>query len=273
MPSQRKKSLTRFDNEYRRKWQIDYLCGIDEAGRGCLAGPVVAAAVIFKPGTTIPGLNDSKQIKPQKREALFQKIISKALTVTIGWASAEEIDKINILQATHLAAQRAIAMLKPEPEAFLTDYLKLKVPNNIPIDPLAKGDSLSQSIAAASIIAKVTRDRWLVALDDQFPGYSLAQHKGYGTKPHMEAIQRLGSSTLHRQTFAGVSWFDAEPVPSHICRKLLKRPFKATIEANTMFEQWQKVSAYLPEIEERLIQKSLQIREKDWKPKKNTRMM
>ncbi|MFW6304069.1 MAG: ribonuclease HII, partial [Candidatus Sumerlaeota bacterium] len=192
-------SLSGFDRDYRYRWDIRRLAGVDEAGRGCLAGPVVAAAVILEPGRIIRGLNDSKQLAVEKRQYLFHKICEHALGVAIGWASAEEIDRVNILRATHLAARRALEILRPVPQGILTDYLKLELAENLPLDAIVKGDGRSQSIAAASVIAKVSRDRWMKGLDGEFPGYGMARHKGYGTPQHVGAIQRLGSSTLHRQ--------------------------------------------------------------------------
>ncbi len=268
MLSHSNKSLARFDADYRRHWRIEHLCGIDEAGRGCLAGPVVAAAVIFQPGLTIRGLNDSKKFKPEKRRELFHKVIKKAHAVAIGWASAEEIDQVNILQATHLAAGRAIAMLRPAPQAFLTDYLKLKISGHAHLEPLVRGDGLSQSIAAASIVAKVTRDRWIERLDAQYPGYGLARHKGYGTPAHIKAIQQLGSSTLHRQTFAGVSWFDAEPMPSLVCQGLIKKAANSKFDVDAALAQWQSIDTYLPESEEAFIKNAYKKRKNTGNPTK-----
>ena len=179
------------------------IAGIDEAGRGPLAGPVVAAAVILPAGLYITGVDDSKKLSPDKRERLFGSIMSQALTVGIGMASAQLIDQINILQATRHAMLEAVSQLTPQPDYLLIDGIS---PINIciPQKTIKKGDSLSLSIAAASIIAKVTRDRIMREWDALYPGYGFAGHKGYGSALHMEAIRRLGPSPVHRLTFGGV---------------------------------------------------------------------
>lgn len=179
------------------------ICGIDEAGRGPWAGPVVAAAVILDP-TAIPhGLNDSKKLSHEKREALFDPILQSA-HVGVGIVSAAEIDAINILQATYLAMQRAVATLPVQPQFAFIDG------NRSPsllckVQTIVGGDAKSLSIAAASIIAKVTRDRLMVALDAEFPGYGFAIHKGYGTAKHASALARLGPCIEHRKSFKPIA--------------------------------------------------------------------
>lgn len=179
------------------------LAGIDEAGRGCLAGPVIAAAVILPRDWTSPGINDSKQLTPSQRDTLFQIIQSHAVSVGVGVVSAERIDAINILQATYAAMEQAIADLTVTPDYLLLDAVILK---NIPIRQrrIIKGDTLSLSIAAASIIAKVTRDHVMFDYDKEFPHYRFAEHKGYGTAAHRRAIAEYGTCPIHRKTFRGV---------------------------------------------------------------------
>jgi len=179
------------------------IAGIDEAGRGPLAGPVVAAAVILPAGLLIKGVDDSKKLSPDTRERLFDAIMSQALSVGIGMGSAELIDRINILQATRHAMLEAVSQLAPQPDYLLIDGIST-INSPIPQKTIKKGDSLSLSIAAASIIAKVTRDRLMRELDSIHPGYGFSGHKGYGSALHMEAIRRLGPSPVHRLTFGGV---------------------------------------------------------------------
>lgn len=179
------------------------IAGIDEAGRGPLAGPVVAATVILHPGQRIQEVNDSKKLSPEKRERLFDTIMDQALSVGIGMGSPELIDRINILQATRHAMLEAVSQLNQQPDYLLIDGIST-INSTIPQKTIKKGDSLSLSIAAASIIAKVTRDRLMRELDIQYPGYGFAGHKGYGSTLHMESIRRLGPSPVHRLTFGGV---------------------------------------------------------------------
>jgi ribonuclease HII len=186
------------------------IAGIDEAGRGPLAGPVVAAAVILPEGLMIPGVDDSKKLTEQKREKLFEVIMGRAISVGIGIVDPDVIDRINILQATRLAMLKAVEQLTPQPDYLLIDGIT-RINSSIPQKTVKKGDSLSLSIAAASIIAKVTRDRLMVEMDHMYPGYGLAGHKGYGSALHMEAIRRLGPSPIHRLTFGGVK----EHIPCH----------------------------------------------------------
>ena len=176
------------------------ICGIDEAGRGPLAGPVVAGAVILPKDCEILYLNDSKKLSPAKREALYEEIMEKAEAVGVGMASPARIDEINILQATYEAMREAVDNLGVTPELLLNDAVT--IPDvSIPQVPIIKGDAKSVSIAAASIIAKVTRDRLMVQYDEILTGYGFARHKGYGSKDHIEAIRRLGPTPIHRQTF------------------------------------------------------------------------
>ena len=179
---------------------IRLICGVDEAGRGPLAGPVCAAAVILPPGLEIPGLNDSKKLTDKKRRELYDIMIEQAVSYGIAFASEQEIDEINILQATFLAMERAMQKLSPQPELALIDGNRTK-DFGLPVRTIVKGDSLSASIAAASILAKVTRDRLMEEYDAQYPQYGFAVHKGYGTKRHYEALREFGPSPIHGKTF------------------------------------------------------------------------
>ena len=179
---------------------IKLICGVDEAGRGPLAGPVCAAAVILPPNLEIPGLNDSKKLSDKKRRELFPIIQEQALAYGIGYADHREIDEINILQATFLAMERALAQLKIKPELALIDGNRQK-DFGISATTVVQGDSLSASIAAASVLAKVSRDDIMLKLDEEYPQYGFGVHKGYGTKAHYEAIAQFGPSPIHRMTF------------------------------------------------------------------------
>lgn len=179
------------------------IAGIDEAGRGPLAGPVVASAVILDLSDEIIGLTDSKKLSPNKREALFEEIQKRALAIGVGISEAEEVDGVNILQATLLAMQRAVDDLSIKPDYLIIDGIT-PLPSKTPQETIKKGDSRSYSIAAASIIAKVTRDRLMVEYDKKYPQYGFAGHKGYGSKLHMEAIARHKPCPIHRKTFGGV---------------------------------------------------------------------
>ena len=179
---------------------IKLICGVDEAGRGPLAGPVCAAAVILPPHAQIPGLNDSKKLTDKKRRELYPVIMEQAVTYGIGFASHEEIDEINILQATYLAMERAIAKLSVRPELALIDGNRAK-DFGVPVKTVIKGDSLSASIAAASILAKVTRDDLMLEAAREYPQYAFDVHKGYGTKAHYEALAAYGPSPIHRMSF------------------------------------------------------------------------
>ncbi len=177
-----------------------WICGIDEVGRGPLCGPVVASAVILPKDSQILYLNDSKKLSEKKREELYDVIMEHAIAVGVGMASSERIDEINILQATYEAMRQAIGNLKVKPAVLLNDAVT--IPGvEIPQIPIIKGDAKSVSIAAASIIAKVTRDRMMVEYDRMYPGYELASNKGYGTKVHMEALRTIGPCEIHRRSF------------------------------------------------------------------------
>lgn len=178
----------------------EYICGIDEAGRGPLCGPVVAAAVILKKGDKIEGVNDSKKLSEKKRETLFEEIKQRAIAWSIGIVDEKTIDEINILEATRLAMKKAVEGLEQKPDYALVDAEK-KVPIDVPYMPIVKGDALSESIAAASIIAKVTRDHMVIELDKQYPEYNFAKNKGYGTKQHTDAIKEYGLCPAHRRSF------------------------------------------------------------------------
>ena len=176
------------------------VCGIDEAGRGPLAGPVYAAAVILPDGLELPGLNDSKKLTEKKREELFSLICEKAVAYGIGCASEQEIDEINILQATYLAMRRAVEELPVPADYALVDGNRMP-PLAIPGETIVKGDASSASIAAASILAKVSPDRVMKMMDEVYTQYQFAKHKGYGTKLHVEMIREYGPSPIHRKTF------------------------------------------------------------------------
>jgi len=180
------------------------IAGVDEAGRGPLAGPVVAAAVIFPPDSSLNGLDDSKKLTENKREELFPKIHERAMSVGVGWASSVEIDQLNIYRAAQLAMERAIEALAVKPDYLLTDAMPLPRLSTIPQKPIIHGDALSASIAAASIIAKVTRDRHMMKLHEKYPAYGFENHKGYGTAEHLEALKEQGICLEHRLTFAPV---------------------------------------------------------------------
>ncbi len=176
------------------------ICGIDEAGRGPLCGPVCAAAVILPPDCEIEGLNDSKKLSEKKREAPFDVITDRAVSYGIAMATAKEIDEINILQATFLAMRRAVQVLSVQPDCALIDG-NGKPGLAMEERTIIKGDSKSVSVAAASILAKVTRDRYMKLMDEQYPQFAFAQHKGYGTKLHYERIEQFGLCPEHRRTF------------------------------------------------------------------------
>lgn len=177
-----------------------YICGVDEAGRGPLCGPVVAAAVILKKDAHLEGVNDSKKLTEKKREALYDVITKEAVAYSVGIVDEKTIDEINILEATRLAMKKAVESLSTKAEYALIDAEK-KVPIDIPYTPIIKGDQLSESIAAASIIAKVTRDRMIEEIDKKYPEYNFAKNKGYGTREHTEAIKKYGLCEIHRRSF------------------------------------------------------------------------
>ncbi len=179
----------------------EYICGVDEAGRGPLAGPVVASAVIFKRGFYHKDINDSKIVSKAKREMLFDIIMSNAVAVGISIIDSKVIDDINILEASRLAMQDAISKLKVKPDFVLTDHMDIK---GYPYESIVKGDQKSMTIAAASIIAKVTRDKIMFEYDKIYPNYHFSAHKGYGTKQHLEALKLYGATPIHRQSFKPV---------------------------------------------------------------------
>ena len=192
------------DFELEQQAKLDgysFICGVDEAGRGPLAGPVCAAAVIFAPDTELDGVNDSKKLSEKKREALFDVICQKAVAYSIAFASVEEIEEYNILNATYLAMNRAIEGLSVKADYALIDGNRVPKGIKINCQTVVKGDAKSLSIAAASILAKVTRDRLLMEYHEKYPQYNFAKHKGYGTAEHMEAIRKYGVSEVHRPSF------------------------------------------------------------------------
>ena len=191
-------TLAEFDEQYRAKFNI--VCGCDEAGRGPLAGDVFAAAVVFDKDTVIEGINDSKKLTEKKREKLFDEIKEKALYWSIKIATVEEIESINILQSAMLAMKRAVEDLPVKPDICLIDGNKTPELDTL-ATAIVGGDAKSQSIAAASILAKVARDRYMLEMAKQYPDYQFEKHKGYGTKLHYEMIDKFGASPIHRQSF------------------------------------------------------------------------
>lgn len=194
-------SVDMFHFENQQKFLgFQLVCGVDEAGRGPLAGPVCAAAVILPEGIAIPGLNDSKKLSDKRRREMYPLIKEQAIAYSIAFASEEEIDEMNILQATFLAMQRAIDGLQVKPDFALIDGNRQK-DFGLPVKTIIGGDGLSASIAAASILAKVTRDDYMFNLANKYPQYGFEVHKGYGTKAHYEALAKFGPSDVHRMTF------------------------------------------------------------------------
>ena len=184
-----------------KKQGYNYICGVDEAGRGPLAGPVCAAAVILPEGIEIAGLNDSKKLSEKKREELYSVIKEKALSFSVAFGTLEEIEELNILNATYLAMNRAIEGLALKPDFALIDGNRVPKDISVPCETVVKGDGKSASIAAASILAKVTRDKLLIEYDKKYPQYNFKKHKGYGTKEHYEAIKKYGVCEVHRLSF------------------------------------------------------------------------
>lgn len=194
---ERVEALCTYEKQYA---EYEFICGIDEVGRGPLAGPVVAGAVILPKDVRIPYINDSKKLSEKKREELYDVIMEKAIAVAVGYSSPERIDEINILQATYEAMREAISKLDPAPTILLNDAVT--IPGvNIKQVPIIKGDAKSQSIGAASIIAKVTRDRLMVEYDKIMPEYGFASNKGYGSAAHIAALKEVGPSPIHRASF------------------------------------------------------------------------
>ncbi len=194
----REYGLMRYERQYEGEGLI---AGVDEAGRGPLAGPVVAAAVILYPGAEILGINDSKQLSEKKREALYPEIIEKSMAVGVGIVGPGRIDEINILQATYEAMRKAVETLCFRPDLLLVDAVTVPGLEGIRQVPIIKGDAKSLSIGAASIVAKVTRDRIMREMDEIYPEYGFAGHKGYGTAAHVEALKAYGPCTIHRRSF------------------------------------------------------------------------
>ncbi len=187
--------------DYESRYEGKMIAGIDEAGRGPLAGPVVCAAVVMpmEKDKIIEGINDSKKISSKKREQLYEKIIETAISYSIVEIDEKQIDAINILQATKLGMKKSLERLSVTPDIVLIDAVKIDT--NLPQENIIKGDALSYNIAAASILAKVHRDRLMIELDKQFQNYGFAKHKGYGTKQHIEALRKYGKTKIHRETF------------------------------------------------------------------------
>ena len=189
-----------YENLYKQKG-YKFICGVDEAGRGPLAGPVCAAAVILPDGVEIEGLNDSKKLTEKKRESLYDVIVEKALAYSVAFASVEEIEEVNILNATYLAMNRAIEGLSQSPDFALIDGNRVPFGITVPCETVVKGDGKSCSIAAASVLAKVTRDRLLLEYAEKYPEYGFEAHKGYGTATHYDAIRKHGVLPIHRKSF------------------------------------------------------------------------
>jgi ribonuclease HII len=206
MPSKKSSKIdTRKVQQVAFAWDnVGLIAGVDEAGRGPLAGPVVAAAVILDDMNPIKGLNDSKKLSPMRREKLYDEIRAKALCCSVAQASVEEIDQLNILQATLLAMRRAVEGLRLKPHKVLVDGNRLPV-LDVLAEAIVRGDATVPAISAASILAKVTRDRWCQELDKRFPQYGFAGHKGYGTAEHLAALSAHGACPEHRKTFAPVT--------------------------------------------------------------------
>lgn len=191
--------MSAYEREY---GDAQYICGIDEVGRGPLAGPVVACAVILPKDVEILYVNDSKKLSEKKREALYDEIMKKAVAVGIGMESPQVIDEINILQATYKAMRKAINNLSIKPDILLNDAVTIPEVDIRQV-PIIKGDAKSISIAAASIVAKVTRDRMMIEYDAEYPGYGFASNKGYGSPAHIEALRKMGKTPIHRNSFIG----------------------------------------------------------------------
>lgn len=201
-------SLYQYENELYAQG-VKHIAGVDEAGRGPLAGPVFAAAVILKPGATFKYVNDSKKLSEKQREKALIEIKENALAIGIGISSVEEIDRINIYRASREAMLSAIEKLKIRPDYLLVDAMPMEI--DIPMQSIIKGDAKSVSIAAASIIAKTTRDAYMIEMDKLFPEYQFKKHKGYGTQIHLDAIKQYGISPIHRKTY--------EPIKSMLKKK------------------------------------------------------
>lgn len=249
-------ALTRFDGQYYGRPSVSLLAGIDEAGRGALAGPVCVGAVVLRRDCGLPAVDDSKVLSVARREALYGEVWRCASAAAVGWASAEEVDRLNVLQATFLAARRALAALDARPDYVLTDALKPEGiaadANSQGIEAIIDGDARSRAIAAASILAKVTRDRWMQLYDAEYPGYGLAAHKGYGAAGHLEAIARQGPTTLHRHSFRGVDFFDCEYRTSRTLAAMLEELREGRPRYTDPADVWRARGWMLPEAEERI---------------------
>lgn len=197
----RLQEIKKIENHIYETEKIQYICGIDEAGRGPLAGPVVVAAVIMPKDSMIEGINDSKKVSEKKREKLYEQIIEEAISYEVAIIDQKEIDAVNILNATKEGLTKAVQELKVKPQKILVDALQKIDTCGVPYVSIVKGDAKCYSIAAASILAKVTRDRIMRQWDEVYPQYGFAKHKGYGTKAHIEAIQQYGLCPLHRLSF------------------------------------------------------------------------
>lgn len=190
--------LVAFDSEYRRGHRV--LCGVDEAGRGCLAGEVFVGAVVFDETAYIEGLNDSKKLSAKRREALFDEVVSKCVCYCVATATVEEVERLNVLRATMLAMERAVGGLPIKPDLVLVDGNTL--PNlEVPAESIVHGDGRSFSIAGASILAKVSRDRYMLEVAKEYPQYGFERHKGYGTKLHYQRLEEFGPCEVHRPSF------------------------------------------------------------------------
>lgn len=200
-PSANVPCSSRHEREARQRGHA-HVAGVDEVGRGCLFGPVVAAAVVLSPDRPVRGLRDSKELPPERRVELAARIRDRAVSWSVAHADVTEIDSLNIFHASRLAMLRAVAALLPAPNYLLVDAVTIDVA--LPQEALVRGDARCQCIAAASIVAKVHRDAWLEQLDLLYPGYGLARHKGYGTPEHLRALRALGVTELHRRSFAPV---------------------------------------------------------------------
>ncbi len=260
-------ALTRFDSNYYKRPGVALLAGVDEAGRGALAGPVCAAVVVLERACRLPAVDDSKVLREALREALFDDILRCARAVGVGWASAEEVDRINVLEATCLAARRALDALVEPPDLVLADALK---PQKLrregvacPIESLIDGDARSRAIAAASIIAKVSRDRLMRRLDAEYPEYGFAGHKGYGARSHLEALQSLGPTTLHRHSFQGVDFFDRPYRRSRTLEALLGELHTSAGAHADPAEVWRARADHLPETEQRIYFEAWEARRND----------
>jgi len=236
-------------------WQAGFVrvAGVDEAGRGPLAGPVVAAAAVFEPRVRLRGLDDSKKLNEAERDRLAIAIRERALAVGVGMASVREIDAINIYQASHLAARRALDALAPlVPDALVTDMLKLH-DRGVPCEAHPKADGRSHAVAAASVIAKTVRDALMVRYDAEFPGYGFAQHKGYPAPVHLAALDALGIATLHRLTYAPVESRLIPFEPPRLRWSLTGGGFRRELLAGRMPMEWamarEEWRAFLPEVE------------------------